>query len=259
MGKNRKHSIQSIQRAINIMELFDLETSELTIKEISEQVNLAKSTVHGLVKSLEFRGFLQQDLTSKKYSLGIRLFQLGNIVNHHMDIRKISNPYIEELSEQVEETVHLVNWNNKEAVYIEKVQGPYNLGMYSQIGKSAPIHCTGVGKVILGFLPDDMVDEVLNSNKLKKFTFNTIIDKVKIKDNLLKIRANGYALDDEEIEVGLRCVAAPVLNYKGEVLGAVSCAGPKHRITDEKINFLIEKVKGTGLNISEKLGYKKEH
>ena len=202
--------IQSVERAANILELFVKTYPELSIKEISDHLGLSKSTVHGIVKTLEYRGYLQQNPKNQKYQLGIKFIELGNFVSKHLDIGNIARPVIRELVEELHETVHLTIFQGDEVIYIEKLEGPRALTIYSHIGKRAPIHCTGVGKSILAQLSEDEVDRLLSKADLKSFTDFTLTDTEQIKDHLARVRKQGYAVDDEEIELGLKCIAAPI-------------------------------------------------
>lgn len=251
--------IQSVDRAIDVLELFTSNVSELSVKEISEGLHLSKSTVHGLIKTLEFRGYLEQNPVNQKYKLGLRLFELGNLVGSQMDIRKLSSSAIHHLGEQVKETVHLVMLDGKEVIYVEKVEGPGTLRMYSQLGKRAPMHCTGVGKAILAFLGEKRIDEILNATELVGFTPYTLTNPEDIKKELERVRQNGYAIDDQEIELGLKCFAAPIFNHEGKVFASISCAGPNNRIVTERINEIASNVKAAGLEISRKMGYRGDY
>ncbi|MBU8918050.1 IclR family transcriptional regulator [Bacillus sp. FJAT-29953] len=248
--------IQSIERAADVLEIFLTTNSELSVKEISEKVNLSKSTVHGIIKTLEHRGYLQQNPDDLKYRLGIKLFELGNFVGKHLDIRSIARPIIKDLVNELNETVHLVLLNRNEIIYIEKEDGPRTLTMYSHIGKRAPVHCTGVGKAILANLSDQEVDRLLSIQNLQSFTEFTMTDKEEIKNHLKSIRECGYAVDDEEIELGLKCIAAPIFNHQGNVIASISCAAPKIRLDEERLPKVIAGIRKAALEISKALGYK---
>ena len=144
---------------------FWLLNQNLSIKEISENLNLSKSTVHGIIKTLEHRGYLQQNPEDLKYRPGIKLFELGNFVGKHLDIGKVARPFIRELVDELNETVHLVSLQRDEVIYIEKVEGHSALTIYSHIGKRAPFHSTGVGKSILAYLNENEANRILSSIK----------------------------------------------------------------------------------------------
>lgn len=250
-----KRPIQSVDRALKILELFSQEQSELSIKEISEMLELPKSTVHGLVSTLKFRGYLSQDISTEKYSLGLRLFELGNLVKSKTELIKISLPYIHQLVKKVNETVHLVILDGNEALYVEKVEGTQGLRMYSQVGKRAPMHCTGVGKGILAFLNKERRDEIISQIELKAYTENTLVNVDDLIRDLEIARKNGYAVDDEEIEIGLKCIAAPIFDYKNNPVASISCAGPKSRI-NKKEELIVKEIKNVANDISQKLKFK---
>jgi len=247
--------IQSIERAADILELFLLVSPELSIKEISEHTGLSKSTVHGIIKTLEYKGYLQQNPDDLKYKLGMKLFQLGNAVGNRLDIGKIARPLIQDLVAELKETVHLVILDRDEVIYVEKVEGPHSLSIYSQIGKRAPIHCTGVGKAILAFQPDGEIDRLLRQAVLTPFTDKTITDKQQLKEHLKLVKQQGYAIDDEEIELGLKCIAAPIFNHQGKAVASISCAAPVTRFGEERIPRVIAGVRNTADTISRRLGY----
>ncbi|WML38096.1 IclR family transcriptional regulator [Neobacillus sp. OS1-2] len=247
--------IQSIERAAGVLELFLTSDQELSVKEISEKMGLSKSTVHGIIKTLEVRGYLQQNRDDSKYKLGMKLFELGNRVSQQFDLGKIARPIIKELVEELEETVHLVVFEREEVIYIEKLDGPRQLRIYSQIGKRAPIHCTGVGKAILAYQSEKEINRLLSNSEMEPFTEYTITDKEELKRHLHQIREKGYSIDDEEIELGLKCVAAPIFDHHGKVLGAISCAAPKVRMNNERLGEVIKGIKQAALRISASMGY----
>lgn len=248
--------IQSIARAADVLELFLTANHDLSVKEISDQLGLSKSTVHGIIKTLEGRGYLKQNPDDLKYNLGMRLFELGNRVSEKMNITELARPVIKELVELTRETVHLVVFEHDEVIYVEKLDGPQSLRIYSQVGKKAPIHCTGVGKAILAYQEEEEIERLLSSADLEPHTEYTMTDKDQIKQKLKEIREQGYALDDEEIELGLECVAAPIFNHQGKVIAAISCASPKIRLSEGKLAEVIAGVKQAAAKISHNMGYK---
>jgi IclR family transcriptional regulator, KDG regulon repressor len=248
--------IQSVERAADILELFLVTKPELSIKEISEQLNLSKSTAHGIIKTLEHRGYLQQNPEDLKYKPGIKLFELGNFVGKHLDIGKIARPIIRALVDELNETVHLVSLQRDELVYIEKVEGQSALTIYSHIGKRAPFHSTGVGKSILAHLNETDRNRILSTITLESFTKHTMTNVEEIKEQLHSIREQGYAVDDEEIELGLKCIAAPIFNHQGNVIASISCAAPKMRLDENRLPKVISGIKRAAAEISNCLGYK---
>lgn len=252
------NTIQSIERALRVLEEFSARERELGVTELAKRLGLNKSTCFGILHTLQSNGYLEQNPDTGKYCLGLKLFELGQTYEAGLELRNIAKPYLENLSEKTKETVHLVVRNGMDAVYIEKVEGPSAINIISQVGKRVNLHCTGVGKSLLAFLPREQLERVLQHSKLKQFTEYTITDKEKLLDELERIREKGYSIDNEEIELGLRCVAAPLFNHRNEVIGAISIAGPTMRLTLGMIEELADLVKEAALQISQRLGYHEE-
>ena len=183
--------IQSVERAADILELFLHSGPELSVKDISVQLGISKSTVHGLIKTLDHRGYLQQNSENLKYKLGLRLFELGHHLGEQLDIVNIANPIITDLVDELKETVHLVVRQQDELIYVAKEEGPQTLRIYSQVGKRAPIHCTGVGKAILAYQTEEEVNRILDTVPLESYTEFTITDKDEIKKQLESTKSNG--------------------------------------------------------------------
>lgn len=251
-------AIQSVLRATDILELFLNGEKELSVKEIADEMGLSKSTVHGLIKTLAAKGYLYQNEESSKYQLGMKLFQLGHMVEKQLDIAAVSRPIIHKLVNGLQETVHLVSFDQGEAIYIEKKEGTHSLRIYSQVGRRAPLHCTGVGKAILAFLPEKEQARLLETLQLEAFTEKTIVHKSTLETELADIKRQGFAIDDEEIEIGLKCTASPIFNYQGKVVGSISCAVPTVRLTEKHKQDIIVGIQRAAVEISTALGYRKE-
>lgn len=255
MKKSDAKLIQSVDRALQILDVFSLREKELGVTEIAHRLDLHKSTAFGLLTTLEYWGCIEQNRQTGKYRLGLKLLELGDRVKEGLDLRVLALPFLQELVEHYRETVHLVVHDRGEVVYIEKVEGPTAIRMYSQVGKRAPMHSTGVGKIMLAYRSMQEVDALIEEKGLSSFTPNTITDPEILREELVKIKKNGYCFDNEEIEVGLRCVAAPIMDSQQEVVAAISLSGPSMRMTDEQMNELIIPVKETALKISQSLGF----
>ena len=245
--------VQSVLKAGNILNLF-IKKTELGISDIADEMGMSKSTAYGLVNTLVEAGFLEQDSSSKKYKLGLKLFELGNLVEKRMDIREEARPFCSELVQKYGQTVHLATHSDGEVLYIDKFDDPDFLIVYSQVGKRAPMSITGVGKAMLAFLGDEYAEKFI-TDKLVVKTPNSISTKEQLLSELEIIRKRGYAIDDEEIQPGLRCVAAPVFSKGGKVAAAVSISGMTNIISKEKIDIIAEDVMKCAANISKRLGY----
>jgi DNA-binding IclR family transcriptional regulator len=249
-----KKIIQSIDRALQVLELFSLEKPEWGVTEISKALNIYKSNVHNVLSTLAERGFIKKDLKTDKYKLGIKFFELGSVVIKNMDLRKIAHPYMEKLLKEFNETVHLGILVEGEILSIEQEESGQSLSPRIFIGKRAPLHCTGVGKAIMAYLSEEEIASIVKEKGLKKYTENTITNKEDLKKELEKIREQGYAVDNMEHEEGVRCVASPIRGYTGEVIGSMSISGPAFRINESNIPNIAKKVKECCDCISEEMG-----
>ena len=249
-GKEKRGVIvQSVARALTMISCFANDT-ELGISEIAERMDLSKSTTYGLVNTLTAFGYLEQT-ENKKYRLGLKLFELGNLVQSRMDVRMEARPYCQLLADKYRTTVHLATHSEGEIIYIDKVDNNSSVVVYSQIGKRAPMYCTGVGKAILAFLPEEYMEKYVLSRPLIKMTEHTITTG----DRLLKELERGYAVDDEEIEPGLHCIAAPIFNHKRQPQMAISMSFPYGRMWDLDWEQAVRDVLYYAKQTSERLGY----
>ncbi len=247
-------TVQSVSRAIEILNCFG-DVAELGISEISECMGLSKSTIYGLVNTLTSCGFLEQSDQNKKYRLGLGLFEFGTLVQRRMDIRREACPLCQVLADKYHTTVHLAAYSENEVIYIDKVDNNSSVIVYSQIGKRAPMYCTGVGKAIAAFLPPEYLEQYIFSRPLKKLTDNTITEKDALLAEFEKIRRNGYATDDEEIEPGLQCIAAPIFNYSKKPQMALSVSFPYGRLQSLSVQEISQDVVYYARLISQRMGY----
>ncbi len=258
-GKKPTNLVQTIARTALILENLGQYPNGLSLGELSNKVDLPKGTTHRLLTSMAYFDFIRQDQVSKHYHLGFKLVELGNNLLSHIDIRKEARPYLIDLSDDVQETVHLVVLDQNKALYIDKVDLHSRRGglqMVSRLGSRVPLHCSAVGKVLLANMPESDAELIVQNIKSDRRTKNTITDSSKLKQHLKMIRAKGSAIDNEENEEGVRCVAAPIRNEIGEVVAAMSVSGPTTRITFGKIDdSLKSRVTETAMGISRKLGY----
>lgn len=251
-----KEIVQSVDRALSIIEVLSDYEEGLALTEISTKIKLHKSTVHRLLGTLIQRGYVEQNEETNKYKLTLKLFELGNKLVEKMDILPIAKPYLKRLGENTNEVVHLVLLEDTEIVYIDKVESENTIRMHSRIGSRSPAYCTAVGKAILAHLPDEELEEIWERSDIKELTKYTITNLDTMKKELEKIRERGYSIDNEENELGVRCVAAPIFNFKGEVCAAVSVSGPIMRITQQKIKQIAKLVMESCKEISRQLGYR---
>jgi DNA-binding IclR family transcriptional regulator len=250
-----KKIIQSIDRALQVLELFSLEKPEWGVTEISKVLNIYKSNVHNILSTFAEKGFVKKDSKTDKYKLGIKFFELGSVVIKNMDLRRIAHPHIEKLSKEFNETVHLGVLDEGRVVSIEREESNKGLCSHIEIGRRAPLYCTAVGKAIMSYLSEDEINLIIKEKGLEKYTENTITNKEELEKEFLKIRKQGYAVDNMEHEEGVRCVAGPIRDYNGKVIASMSISGPAFRIDESNIPNIAKRVKECCNYISKEMGY----
>ncbi len=258
MRKKPNQPLKSLSRALNVLEIVTKENEPLGITEISKKANLHKSTVYRILDTLHYRGYISQKQENEKYTASLKLFELGSLVNNGLDLRSTARPYLEKIKNLTEETVHLGVMDEGEVVYIEKAESPQAITIRSMVGKRVYAHSTSLGKAILAFSSNDLVDSIIKSKGLPKKTSNTITNEKDFKMELKAIRKQGYAINDEENEEYIRCLAGPIFNHKGEISAAISISGPAIRITLDKVEEFSSLIKQYSKKISNSLGYNGE-
>ena len=250
-----KEIVQSVDRALSILEALSDQEQGSGLSDISKQIDLHKSTVHRLLGTLIARGYVEQDAETNRYSLTMKLFELGNKKVEKLDVLTISKPYLRELADQTNEVVHLVIREGAEVIYIDKVEGDHTLRMHSRIGRRSPLYCTAVGKVMMVYSDEQKRRVWWQKSNIEEKTPFTIIDYEKMQEEIKKIKAQGYALDEEENEIGVRCIGAPIFDHQGKVYAALSISGPATRMTAEKVDEFSIALLEYSQKISKELGY----
>lgn len=248
-------NVQSLERALKIIDLLAHSNKPMGVTEIGKLIGVHKSTAYRLVSTLRQFGYVDQDEETEKYFLGLKPLELSSIINERLDIKKIIHPYLEELADKTSETVHLAVREGDEIVYIDKVESRHTIRMYSRIGARAPLYCTALGKCLLAFGPEELVKRWTSKEALSQRTQNTIKSGRELAEELESVKAQGYALDREEFEPGIRCVGVPILNKDGKAIAAISVSIPSFRLTEERLQELIPILIKTRDIISEKLKY----
>lgn len=249
--------VQSVDRSLDILEILSQNIDGLSITEISQKADLHKSTAHRLLKTLRYKGYVQQDDQTNKYELSLKLFELGSKKIEGLDLLSQSKSHTQALSEKLNEVVHLVIRDGNDIVYIDKVEADNTIRMTSSIGRRLPLYQTSVGKAILAQLSLEEVEKVWQASQIEKKTPNTITSWPDFLIELDKVRQAGYAIDNEENELGVRCLGAAIFNHRGEVEGAISVSGPTFRVSLDKLDTIASAVKEEADNISRELGYRR--
>jgi len=253
--ENPNYPIKVLDKTFSILDILLQHGSSMHMTEISEKLGLYPSTIHRILDTLKYWGYVEQDPKSQKYRLGLKLLELGMAKLHQMDLAREATPYLKELVKQCNETVHLGVLEGGEVLYLAKEESSQTIRMISYVGKRAPLHCTSLGKVLLAYLSAEERKKILGEKVLPRLTENTITDKRELEKELDKVREQGFALDREENEKDVRCVAAPIRNYQGEVIAAVSISSPIFRLDKNIQNNLKEALIETSKKISMRLGY----
>jgi len=247
--------VQSIDRMILIVELLSMHPKGASLTEICGETSLPKGTVSRMLGALISHGYVIQEPDTKRYRLTMRMFEIGSRVAGSANILSVARPYLEYLSSVSGEAVHLVSRVNDEVVYLYKEEASNSIvRMSSFVGLRNPMYCTGVGKSILAFLPDDEMRGIWSRTVPIRFTSSTITTLEDMEAEILRIRQRGYAIDDEEHEAGVRCVAAPILDFNGNPVAAISLSAPAVRLNDAEIEKYAPMVMEAAGNISRYFG-----
>lgn len=249
-------SVQSLDRIFLIIEYLSKYPKGISLTNICNATQLPKSTTSRLLSALISHGYASQDIETKKYRLTLRFFEIGSRIADGNDLLSVAKPYLENLSTLYQEAVHLVVRDKDEIVYLYK-EAPFNnniLNMSSCVGLRNPMYCTGVGKSILAFLPEEEIRSIWQRNPPTQFTPNTIMSFSVMQREISRIQELGYAIDDEEHELGIRCIAAPIFDYSGIPFAAISLSAPSVRLNDSEIQKFVPAILETANNISRYYG-----
>lgn len=238
-----------------LLELLGNADQGLGVSTLAQQSQLPVGTTHRLLNTLKQLGYVEQDRETHKYTLGLRFLNLRGAIINQLNLAAVAMPVMKELMQRVNETVHLAIFNEGEIVYIERVEGLQTQGMYTRIGKRAPAHSTALGKTMLAYMPEAVVHQVVERRGLPRFSSTTITTLPELVRELEAIRLRGYALDNGETGEPVRCVAAPVRDYTGQVIAAISISGPQERMHPSRDAELGEAVCRAAKLISARLGY----
>lgn len=252
---NHRKPIASVQKALDILNLFGGAYSELGNAEIAKLVGLPVTTVSGLVYTLKINHYLDQNPANRKYRLGLKLAERAAVLLDQLDLRAIAAPYLEKLREWCGESINLAVKDGREVVYIERLFGEHSLGIRSELGKRAPVHSTALGKAILSNFQPQEIQAFLEDYRFFPVTRYTITERDRFEAELARVRKMGFSIDEEENEIGGRCVAAPIFDHDSQPIAAVSISVPIQRLPREQIPLFGERLKQTALAISEQLGY----
>lgn len=247
--------VNSVDRALVILEYLGTQTKEVGVRELGQAIGLSKSSVHRILQTLRARGFVKWNPDNARYSLGMRAFEVGCGILRSMEAHAVAKPLLEQLVANVGETAFLGVLDDAELVFIDKIDGRRSVRMYADIGSRRPLHATAIGKALLAHLDRAEADRIIAAKPLSRHTKNTITDPEALRQELEKIRRQGYAEDNEEMEDGLYCVGAALFSYSGKPVAAISVSVPKIGQQPLQKDRLIKAVQQAAQEISAKLGY----
>ncbi|MGD0414275.1 MAG: IclR family transcriptional regulator [Terriglobales bacterium] len=255
MAKLKEYSVPSIERALSVLECLAQAKRGFSLSEIGRKLRIPKSSAHLILSTLERRGFLQKNAKTGRYCFGLQLVSLSRSALENLDMREEAKPFLRSLMQQSGFTVHMAVLERDEAVIIEKVEAPGLVKLASWIGRRLDVNCTGVGKALLAFLPDDELDYLLKTKEFARHNSRTIISKSALKRDLKLVRQSGYSLDNEEDEPGVCCIGAPVFDESGRAVAAISISGIASQIGTNRVPILARMVRRVAGSISARLGY----
>lgn len=254
----RTGGIKSIVKAARVINMLADAGEPLSLAQMSANMAISKSTLHGIISTLVDVKFVVQEQHSGRYRLGMRLFEIGNAISSQWNVRKIAYPYIQQIVAEVGETVHMAVLHDYEVLYINKQESTSSIRIVTDIGMKLPAHCTGLGKALLSGMSRLELQFMVKSKGLPKHTDSTITDFEDLWEEMKLIRSRGYATDEQEFVEGLSCIAVPVFNHAGEIIAALSISGPVSRMQGDKLRQCRESLLKASAAISEQMGYEKK-
>ncbi len=249
-----RYSIRSVERACHILDSFTRRQSEQTITEIAQRLGLSKATVLRLLTTLRQQGWVELDRFTGKYRLGFKMLEKGGLILAQLQVHRCAVPLLDRLTAECGEDSHLAVRDGTEIVYLYKSEGNRTLRASFPVGRRAPVHCTALGKALLSGLSSSEITSLLK-DPLPRFMPNTIVSVDQLVEHLKEVRKRGYALDLEEFEEGIHCFGAPVRDYSGQVVAAVSISVPCALVKPEREAELVKLICACAEAVSTALGY----
>lgn len=252
---SKSSRLSSVAAAIRVLKCFSEMEPEIGISSLAKRLSLAKSTAHRLAVTLLSEGLLEQNPENGRYRLGINLFILGALVRRRLDVSNMAQPFLKVLRERTGETIHLAVLNETNIIYLYNLESAQAIRMKNYIGTFKPAFCTCEGRAILAFSSAELIQRVMASD-LTTRTPNTLTSATELLQVLNQVKQQGYAIDDEESEVGMRGISAPLRDITGQVVASIGVGGPSQRLTLKKLRSLAPLVIQTAEDISVQLGYR---
>lgn len=260
MAKKEKseYLIQAVSHALDLLEQFHGDVDELGVSELSKRLKLHKNNVFRLLATLESRGYIEQNKATENYRLGLKTLELGQTFIRQMGLLRQSKPVLDTLVSECNETSYVAVLKDFNIIYLDAVETDMIVRVVPRVGSQMPAYCTAAGKIHLAHMSDEELENYFQQREFKPFTDKTITDREELKKQLRLVVDNGYAVDDEELDIGVKCVSAPIRDYTRRIIGAVSISGPSMRFSPERMDKeLIPLALKASEEISIKLGFQK--
>ena len=258
MAKREKKSyvIQSVSNALNLLEEFKGNRDELGVTELSKMLNLHKNNVFRLLATLEAKGYIEQNKATENYRLGVKSLELGQTFIKQLGLVRQAKPFLREIVEKCNEMAYVGTIRQNSVIYLDVEEANQMVKVDNRVGWRVPIHCTAIGKVQVAYSSEEELEKLGILDEMERCTANTIVDRGEFLKHLKAVAKQGYALDNEEYNLGVRCVGVPLRDYTGRVVAGISVSGPSFRMTDEVLKKqIIPAVKAAGEKASKRLGF----
>lgn len=258
MRKRKKvsHVIKPLNNALDLLEQFDGDRDELGVTELSQRLDLHKNNVFRLLATLETGGYIEQNMATENYRLGLKNLELRQAFIRHLGFVRPVRPFLEEIVEKCNETAYVGTIRQNSALYVDVEEANQIVKVANRVGWRIPIHCTAIGKAQIAYASEEELEKLGILNHMERFTPHTIVSGDEFLKHIGEVAKRGYAVDNEEYHVGLRCVGVPVRDYSGRVVGGISVSGPSYRMTDEVLKeTIIPIVTEAGEKVSKRLGF----
>ncbi|ABQ27701.1 transcriptional regulator, IclR family [Geotalea uraniireducens Rf4] len=248
--------IQTVIHALDLLEQFHGDVVELGVTELSKRLDLHKNNVFRLLATLESHNYIEQNRSTGSYRLGLKNLELGQTMIRQMGLLRQAKPVLETLTAHCHETSYVALLQDAHIIYLDAVESDLPVRVVPRVGARLPAYCTAAGKVHLAAMAAEELVQHLPASELERCTPHTIVNREELQRQLLQVVAQGYAIDDEELDVGVRCISAPIRDYTKRVVGALSISGPVMRFTAERIaGELVPLVRTGAAEVSARLGY----
>lgn len=259
MSQNHESPSVAVERALAMLEAVAHEPEGLSNAQISRRLEIPKSSASYILRTLEKQGYLHRDGENGKYRVGLKILSLSRGALSGIDVREVALPIMRHLVEKTNLTCHLAILDGPEAVYIEKVEPTGFIRMDTWVGRRMRVHATSVGKSLVAHIPQEQLEKILADRAMERRTPKTICTLPRLLKELEKVRSQGYAVDDEENNLGARCVGAPIFNQQGKIEASLGLSGTIHQVNEQTMPRILEHLKDAARHISMQLGYRAPH